>query len=312
MTSIDEKRVYAAREGKREAFVATAMGVVVVAVSGDVVGDFGLEYSGAATAASARDGLVAVATADDVLLTNGESFSPLGFGAAVAVALPTDGVVAATAEGRIARRGRPAQSGRGSDAARDPGMGGSTTDDSRPTEVWTELGTVDRVRAIDGRLVAAADGVHRITDGGLTPAGLSDVRDVAAVGRPLAATGEGLYALGNGWLRLLDGPFRAVAVDPVSVPGGPADDPLAVAVADRVYVRSDDTSDPDPDHDDATADGGAWRPVELPTDDPVVDVAAVDGVWYAVTEDGTFVVDAGEGPRTQPIGIHDVAGLAVR
>jgi hypothetical protein len=31
-----------------------------------------------------------------------------------------------------------------------------------------------------------------------------------------------------------------------------------------------------------------------------------------VTEAGTFLVDAGDGVRSQALGLHDVAGLAVR
>lgn len=355
MTSIDEKRVYAGREGKRDAFVATAMGVVVVAVSGDVVGDFGLEHRGAATAASARGGRVAIATEEGVVIAAGGSLHALGFGPAVAVGIHDGSVLAADAAGRVARRPLPAvvraagtddgpsdpDAGRDrrgdgtrgggdegddpyAESGADPGSGAGA-DGGHGDDAWVTVGRVERVRAIDGGLIAAADGVYRVTADGLAPAGLSDVRDVAAAGRPLAATGEGLYALGNGWLRELPGQFRAVASD---LQAGPDADPTAavteaVAVGDGVYAKSvgattggetgsaDASGDATEDRSGAGANGD-WRAVDCPTDDPVVDVAVVDGVWYGVTEGGTFLVDAGDGPRTQPLGLHDVAALAVR
>jgi hypothetical protein len=358
MTSIDEKRVYTARAGKRDAFVATAMGVVVVAVSGDVVGDFGLEHRVAASAASARGGRVAIATEEGIVIAAGGSLHALGFGPAVAVGLHDEAVLAADAEGRIARRPFPAAvraagdddpsaSTAGRDRRPDETRGGGNDGvepDAHPgaepdvvdgegegASAWTTIGRVERVRAIDGGLVAAADGVYRVTADGIAPGGLSDVRDVAAAGRPLAATGDGLYALGNGWLRDLSGRFRAVASDPRSDPGADATaaGTEAVAVGDEVYVAPAGTStggrhgSPDGGGDATAGGGGAgagdgegedgdWRVVDCPTGDPVVDVAVVDGVWYGVTEGGTFLVDAGDGPRTQPLGLNDVAALAVR
>ncbi|MDB2262525.1 hypothetical protein PM031_17030, partial [Halorubrum ezzemoulense] len=53
------------------------------------------------------------------------------------------------------------------------------------------LGTVSEPRAVDGALVAGAEGVFRIGDDSLTAVGLDDARDVAGAGTPLAATGAG-------------------------------------------------------------------------------------------------------------------------
>jgi hypothetical protein len=293
VSSIDEKRVYAARTGRREAFVATGLGVVVVAVSGDLVGEFGVEHRGAARDVAAAGARVAVATDEDVLVADGDAFVPLGFGPARAVGVDDGRVLAAAADGRVAAR----------PVAADPTAVAPA--DGEP-DAWTTLGTVDRPRAMSADLVAAADGVHLVRDEGLSPAGLDDVRDVAAAG-PYAATGAGLYALGNGWLRERAGPFRAVA----------ANESRAAAAGDALLVRRRRGHGPGAGTD---ADGEAseegyepgWRPLAPGAAEPVADVAVAADATYAVTEGGTFVAEAGDGPRTQPLGLHDVAGLAVR
>ncbi|MFB6304203.1 MAG: hypothetical protein ABEH47_03480, partial [Haloferacaceae archaeon] len=156
---------------------------------------------------------------------------------------------------------------------------------------WEPLGRTGGVRAVDAGLVAAADGVRRVTPEGLAHAGLADVRDVAGGGRPLAATGDGLYALGNGWLSLLDGPFRAVAAAP---------DGRATAVGDGAYVRAER--------------GAEWRRIDLPDGVDAADVAdAAHGpaARYAVTVDGTVLADAGDGWRRRALGVTEVRRLAV-
>jgi hypothetical protein len=265
--SIDEKRVYGDKAGKSEVFVASSVGVVVAEVSGDLVGGFGIRHRCEARDVAAADGRVAVATGEDVLLADASGgggdaeFAETGFGPAVAVGLLDDELLAADESGRVARY----------DGA------------------WTDLGTVDGPRAIDGPLVAAADGVYRVEADGLSHAGLDDVRDVAGAGIPLAATGDGLYALGNGWMDALDGAFDVVASD-----GGER----AHAVTDDgdVYARSETE----------------WGPSDLSTDERVADVDYGLGVTVAVTEAGTLLVEAGEGWRSQPLGLGGVGGLAVR
>lgn len=183
--AIAEKRVFTRAGDTTDVFVAAAIGVVAVAVSGDRVGEFGVVHRCSPRAMAAAPGRLCVATDTDVLVSDGEAFEATGFGPAVAVAVG-DGVLAGDSDGRIARY---------------------------DGDVWSTVGTVDAaVRAIAGDLVATSAGVYRL-DATITHAGLSDVRDVATDGRPLAATGDGLYALGNGWMRDLSGAFRTVGTD---------------------------------------------------------------------------------------------------
>jgi hypothetical protein len=146
---------------------------------------------------------------------------------------------------------------------------------------WTSLGLVDDVRAIDEEMVAAAGGVFR-PDG--THVGLDDARDVA-VGRELyAATADGLYRLGNGWRKECEAPTRAVATR-----------------GERAYAVTDDG-------DLLAKEAGAWDAVETPGD--VLDVALGPAV-YAISADGTVVVDASDGFRERALGLDDARRLDV-
>ena len=256
--SLDEKRVYADKAGTTTAFVATGAGVARVEVSDDIVGEFALEHRGAATDIAASDGRLAVATPADVLVSDGGAFAETGFGPATAVGF-RDGLVAG-GDGRIARRG---------------------------DGEWTTLGRVDGVRAVDGDMVAADSGVHRL-DG--THVGLEAANDVSTAADPLAATDDGLYYLANGWMAALDEPFQVVA--------GRADGRAHAATAETetLYGRS--------------AGGDEWTPVELPVGGRVADVAYGDAT-YAVTRDGTFLADAGDGWRHRSLGLPDVSAMAV-
>lgn len=146
---------------------------------------------------------------------------------------------------------------------------------------WTTCCSIDDVRAVDGAagLVAAGDGVHRL-DGSY--AGLEEVHDVAS--GPLAATDAGLYRLGNGWLCELDEPVRTVA----------SGDSRGYAGGDRLYVRRD----------------GEWTVADLPTEEPITDVA-FGSATYVVTRPGTFFVDAGDGWRQRSLGTPGSRRLAV-
>ncbi|SDL97166.1 hypothetical protein SAMN04487949_0354 [Halogranum gelatinilyticum] len=281
--TIEEKRVYSDKAGKVEVFVASELGVVAVDVSGDRVGEFGLAHRCTARAIAAEGERVAVATDEDVDLAVGdEEFEPTGFGPAVAVGFHDGDLLAANEDGWVARY----------DPERADEVDLTDLDaadaDAAEKLAWQTLGHVETVRAIDGPLVAAADGVYRVGDGDLSHAGLDDVRDVAGRGVPLAATGESLYTLGNGWMDVLDGVFRSVSGDGFE---------RAHAIAGTtVYAKVDDE----------------WQEADLPTDDPVVDVAYAPGAVFAVTEAGTLLVDAGDGWQTQVLGVRGVAGLAVR
>ncbi|WP_458207354.1 HVO_0234 family beta-propeller protein [Haladaptatus sp. NG-SE-30] len=255
MSSIDEKRVYGDREETTTVHVASELGVARVEVSADIVGEFSIAHRCVARDVAGRDGHLAIATDEDVL--DGE-FSSLGFGAAVAVGFDGDDLLVAGEDGRIARY------------------------DGR----WHELGSVANVRAIDGDMVATADGVYQVTGEGVQHVGLDDVRDVSTAGIPLAATGDGLYWLGNGWMDAAPGDYRVVS-----------------AIPDAAYAATDDTL--------FTRDGDDWRAVSLPVDEPIADVAFGDGV-YVVTESGTFLATVGDDWRSRHLGLTGVAALAVR
>lgn len=259
---IEEKRVFDDRAGGTELLVACAMGVVSVDVAADRVGRFGVTHRCHPADVAAGGGRVAVATDEDVLLRTreGDEFESTGFGPATAVGFDDDAPVAASPDGHLAQL--------------DP-------DDT--DRAWTEFGRLDaEVRAVDGRLVAAGDGVYRLP--GLDFAGLDDVRDVAAAG-PLAATGEGLYALGNGWMDELEGAFRVAAS---------TGDRAHAATADAFYQRGP----------------GGWREVALPTAAPPVDVAYGE-VPYGVTDDGVVLAAGEAGWRVHPLGVADAVACAV-
>lgn len=152
---------------------------------------------------------------------------------------------------------------------------------------WFGLGEVEGVRRMDGNFVAAADAVYLIDDVKLAQNGPPDARDVAVGGRPYVATGEGLYYLGPGWKRALEGSFMLVAAD---------GDHVHAATTDQLYEQGEGYED--------------WEPVDVPVDEPIVDVAYGEGV-YAVSESGTLLVDVGDGWRTRSLGLTGVTGLAV-
>jgi hypothetical protein len=255
--SIDEKRVYGAKKGRVDLAVATGMGVARVAVSGDKFGEFSLAHQCTARDVAAGPDALAVATDEDVLVGSIGSFEGTDFGPAVAVGYDGEDLLAAGPDGRVAHN---------ADGA------------------WETVGEVDEPRAIDGGLLGAADGIYRVGDG-LSHAGLSDVRDVAATGTPLAATAEGLYYLGPGWAKALDGAFETV---------DSAAERAHAATAGTFHERVD----------------GEWYDREVPVGEPIRGVAYGEGT-YAVTVDGTVLVDAGDGWRTRNVGLRDVAGLVV-
>lgn len=278
MPTIREKRVYIAKTDTLTAYVASGLGIAAVRLSGDKVGEFSLtERCSARDVARTAHG-VAAATDKDVLLAGEDGFEATDIGPAVAVSALDDDVLATTDDGRLVRYDGE----------------------------WTELGTLDAdVHALDGNLVAAADGVHRLADDGLTPAGLDDARDIATAGVPHAATPSGLYRLGNGWMESMVGSFATVTSDPGTPSLGELDRAHA-ATANTLY-----------EHDAGSAVGsaadsdGGWTPRDLPVDETVVDVAYVADATIALTEPGTVLVDAGDGFRHRRLGLRDARALAV-
>lgn len=255
-STLDEKRVYGEKTGGTELYVASSLGVAVVSVSADLVGEFTLARRCTARDVAAGPDRLAVATDQDVLVSEEGGYTETGFGPAVAVGADGGRLLAADPDGEI----------------------GSYDGD------WTALGATGDVRAIDGGLVAARDGVYRVGDG-VSGVGLSDVRDVAARGTPLAATGDGLYYLGPGWAKALDGSFEVVAR---------AGERAHAATSDALYERG----------------GDDWTEREVPVENAIADVTHGEGI-YAVTEDGTVLVDAGDGWRDRALGLRDVTGIAI-
>lgn len=253
--SLTEKRVYGDRDATTTVVVASDVGLAQVSISGDTVGEFSLEHRGSTTAVATDGDRLAVGTPTDVLVGTEDGFEATGFGSAVATVGYHDGLVAAVA-GRIARYDGD----------------------------WRTLSELDSPARIDGGMVAAGSGIHRL-DG--THLGLDGATDVSSAGVPLAATDAGLYYLANGWMRAVEGAFSMVASD---------GECAHAATEAAFYERSAD---------------GAWRRVELPVDEPVVDVAYGPGV-YAVTADGTVLANAGDGWRHRSIGLTGVSGIAVR
>ncbi len=272
MDDIAEKRVFAGREGATTLVVAGSPGLVSVSVAGDRVGEFGLARRCDPADLAAAPGRLAVATDEEVLLSDGpadgptdaaaiDALAPTGFGPAAAVSFDGDRPVAASPDGRLA---------------------------AREGDGWTALGEVPAPpAALDGDLVATAEGVFRLATDGPVPAGLADVRDVGrAAGVPLAATATGLFELGNGWMDALDGDVRVVA--------GTPDGRAHAATADAIYERAD----------------GGWRAVDPPTDGRVAALAHGDRAFGA-TAGGDLLVETDAGWRAHALGVPDVAALAV-
>ena len=278
MPTIDEKRVYDDAAAPTPVFVAAEQGLVVAQLSDDAVGEFSLARRGIVRdLAVGADGTLAIASDESVLVApdaDPDRLHETGFGPATAVSVVDEPheVVAADDSGRVARLSLPDEI----DA------------DTVAAAAWTEAGSVDEVRALDGRLVAAVDGVHRVTESGLDDAGLDDARDVAARGAPLAATSEGLYELGNGWMLARDGPHETVATD-----GDRAD---AVAADGTVLGRA--------------AGGEEWADRSLPTEDRIADFAYTDDAVVAATESGSLLANAGDGWRSRAVGVTGVRAIA--
>ncbi len=345
--SIEEKRVYAGSAGRTDAYVATGAGVVRVALSADKVGSFGMIARAPANdvAVCPRDGadLLGVATDDGLRIAPigddptfesvgpPESGGPVGDGPAVAVGVHGDAFIVAGADGRVDRVAFGGQSGDEDYHAASPEAGATGPDgDVLLSPMTTDVGKAPDPRAVDGPLVAAADGVYRVTetdgaDGAtragtvesgdetgdgvtLVSVGLDDACDVAGAGVPLGATATGLYWLGNGWMSAHEGNATAVAAD---------GNGHAMAVVDsELLVHGDETvNGTEPrSGDDRDAVGwcrDSWIPTTLPVAERPVALGYGPGVAVVVTDGGTLCVDAGDGWRQQIVGVRDVTGVAL-
>lgn len=279
--SISEKRMYGQTRPETHAYVASGLGVTRVETAGGQIGRFSLAHRCAARDIAGANGEIAVATEQSVLVSTDDGFAATGFGPATAVGYDADGLVAA-GEGRVARY-----------------------DDGD----WWEMGAVDDVRALAPDLVAAADGVYGLP--GCAYLGLHDAADVAG---PFAATADGLYrrdategTVGprENWAVVRSGTHGVVATDGHGATGARTH----AADADTLYELADDGgASPDPH----------WRPCDLPVRERVVDVTYGQDT-YAITEDGTFLVNTADdatadgrgGWRARSLGVPEVVGIAV-
>ena len=258
---IAQKRVYDGERPETTVYVAGGMGLTRVAVAGDRVGRVALARRGDVRDIAVGAGRLLVGTATDVLRETADGFDRTGFGPAAAVGRGTR-PIAAGPDGDVAVLG----------------------DDG-----WNPVGTVSEPRTADGDLLAAGDGVYRVTDGRLDRLREGATTAVAADG-PYAACPDGLYKLPG--RRLRDGEHTAVAAGhrTHTVAGG------------DLFVRRD-----------------GWERCDLPADDPIADVAG-DGSVYAVTAAGTLFVRADPGQttdghggwRSRALGVREVRRLAVR
>lgn len=276
--ALDEKRMYGDKRTETVVYVAGDMGLTRVEVAGDQVGRFGLASRDPIRDAAGRDGRLLVATAEDVLVGTGEGFEPTGFGPAAAVGL---------APGTTGTGPHPVAAGPDGDVAILRG------------DEWEPVGAVGDPRTVDGDLLAAGDGVYRVGAEGFNRVRESPATDVAASGS-YAACPDGLYELPD--RRLRDGEHSVVASD-----GGGRRDGAGgrahAAASGELFVRQEQD---------------AWDRVDLPTDEPVVDVAYGESV-YAVTAAGTLLVradpdetpDGHGGWRSRALGVREVRRLAV-
>jgi hypothetical protein len=340
MPTIDEKRVYDATTGATRALLATGVGVVAVSVSDDIVGEFGIDHQCTAHDAAASrtadgDSLLAVATDGDVLVGD---YDPTGHGPATAVGGDTEAtVLAAAPDGTVSRlvgelnEGDREATKEGSETAEGHESGetaeghesGETAEGHESSETaegheseeradasaatWQTVGTVTEPRAVDGRLIAGSDGLHRVRDGTLESVGLSDAHDVVAHPVPYAATATALYSLGNGWQTVLHGEFRAVAA-------GSDGDRIAAATPEAVYTRGGPWSG---DRVDSTEEGatpgevasaGSWQ---RHAESGVVALAVAGDSLLAVTASGSLRVTVGDGWRGRTLGVPDVSAVVV-
>lgn len=184
--TIREELVFQENPEKTDLYLACDLGLARVESSDDQIARFNLARRGTVRDVAGGDRRLLVATDENVLLSDGDTYEGTDFGPAVAVGAG-ESLLAADADGRIMR------------------LAG---------DAWAEVGIVDAVVGFDGDLAATATGVVRVEPDGLVDLGLNTVRDVARADRPLAATGDGLFAYdGDEWHLERPGSHDVVASD---------------------------------------------------------------------------------------------------
>ena len=271
MQTLSEKRVFGTKTGVTEVLVGTETGLVVATVSGAQIGTFGLQHRQSVTDLAVWGRELIVATNESVLVGQIEETAETPTVSLSAVEVPVESYAAVG----IGPQGLLV------------GGGEAVAHTTDLTEPWTVVGSTGGVRAIDGGLIAAADGVYRLNDGGLTHVGLDAAADVAGHGVPLAATREGLFRLANGWVSSYEQPTDRVASD--------GHDHHSLLGADGLYSTV----------------GDGWERDELPVTEDVVTIAYGSGIRAAATQAGTLCVTAGDGWRHQRLGLAGVSAIAV-
>ncbi len=158
---------------------------------------------------------------------------------------------------------------------------------------WVDMDYVNGPRRFDGSWLATDGGVLRVGEEGTEALGLADVTDIAAAGPYAVASGDLLRFDAGEWITVREGAADRVAAN---------ESQLHLIEGGILLTRT----------------GNGWRRCDLPVDDPVVDVAYGEAA-YAVTAEGTFLVDAD--PRSTPdgtggwrhrtLGVTGVTALAV-
>jgi hypothetical protein len=260
-----ERQLFGEQLRTQAAFVACDLGVARVSLAGGRIGHAGLVERCTATSVAAGAERVVAGSVRGVLVDEGDGFDRRGEPFEVAA-------VGLTGEGRAL-------------AAGDDGRVVAWESDHG----WESVGRVADPQRFDGAVLAAGDGVYRVTDE-LTRLGLSAAHDVASAGL-FAATENGLYRqTDDGWQREHDRPAATVAAA-----GG-----RAHGIDDRsVRERVD----------------GVWESVDTPT--LPVDLAYI-GVPCGITADGTVLVSEREESdgygnwRSHPLGLRGVVEFDAR
>lgn len=155
---------------------------------------------------------------------------------------------------------------------------------------WETIGQVDApITVLDADFIGTTNGVYRTTDS-MPHVGLADVNDITTETLPMVATNTGLFELGNGWMKQHTGTFTFVQAHPHD----PAHRAHA-ATADECYERTD-----------------AWRPLNLPTTDPIADATYTDQP-ILLTETGTIYFRDTDNWTSHTLGItHPTKILTIR
>lgn len=233
MSTIEEKRVYEGDHPPVAAYVASADGLVRVAVAGSSIGAYSLALRGAVTAVAAHGERVAAASPEGVFDGTGDELSKIIEQDVEALGYDGESLVIAPRAGGLRRRGADGQ--------------------------WTDLAIDEAVSAVAPPFLGGPGGVYRIDERTVQAVGLGQVSDLVAHPQPLAATQDGLFELANGWQERLAMPVERVAANgdewvaltaagalrrgDEELPPLPADGkPVDISVGETVYVLARDGS----------------------------------------------------------------------